>query len=111
MGVVWLGWNIVWIVQGMPAPSMLTATVGLPSPTTGGTRAVEALARGNIAESLWLHPLAVPIGLFWIGCFAALGWQAIRRRRPTLPSWVLKTWIAVFGVAWVIKLASDPATW
>ena len=67
MFVYYVGWNLYFLAQGRLAPSILTGATGIPSPTTGGTRSLQALLRGDWLESLRCHPLTVPL----------IGWYAL----------------------------------
>ena len=69
------------------APCPFHALTGLYCPGCGGTRALAALARGQVLQSLWLHPLAL-CGL--AGYLAFMGswtlWKLTGGRFPGL-SW------------------------
>ena len=109
--VVYLGWNAYWLVQARLPPSLLKGLTGLPCPTTGGTRSIQALCRGEVAESLRYNPMTLPlVGLF---CVSAIWPMALwmRGRRPSIPSWIGVGWVAVLGIAWLAKLLGDPQYW
>ena len=104
-------WNVWWLAQGRPAPSLFTGLTGLPCPTTGGTRSFLALCDGNLAGSLYYNPMTVPILLLLA---ATLGWLAmrhIRAKHVSLPTFFLHAWAAVLLIAWIIKFASPSDTW
>ncbi len=102
---VYVLWNVFWLAQGRIPPSLLTGLTGLPAPTTGGTRSMLALARGDVLGSLYYHPFAVPI----VGLLAITLVQVIRRGRAA--GWVGRGWIILLALAWIAKLLSPPATW
>ncbi|MEX1090689.1 MAG: DUF2752 domain-containing protein, partial [Phycisphaeraceae bacterium] len=64
--VCYAGWNAWWLAHGLVPPSLLAAATGLPSPTTGGTRAMMALGHGNWLASLRFNAMAVPISLLLV---------------------------------------------
>lgn len=64
--------------QSTPTLCLLARSTGLPCPTCGGTRAVMALGRADIAEALRLNPL-VTVALM-LGPFAAVLVASPRRR-------------------------------
>jgi len=104
-------WNVYWVSHGRLPPSMLVAISGLPAPTTGGWRAIEALVRGDWLESLRYNALALPLaGLFAVTLFQLL-YQAIGRRGLALGSYTVWAWSAVLALAWVVKLCGDPRYW
>ena len=67
---VWL----LFFLTGLPCP--LRWATGLPCPTCGVTRALLALARGDLRESLCCHPLALQLTL------SAVIALYLRRMRP-----------------------------
>lgn len=105
MVAFYLVWNVYHIARWRVPPSILTATTGFPSPTTGGTRSLQALMRGDLRGSLYYNPMTIPIlGLtaFTI-CLAVRGGHAGKRL-----SWV---WVGILLLAWVVKLLSPTSTW
>jgi hypothetical protein len=64
-------WNVYWLAQGQIPPSIFRSATGLPAPTTGGTRAVIALCRGEALESLRYNAMAIPILLLFT---LTIGW-------------------------------------
>lgn len=66
---VYIFYKEVWLIF-FPFPCVLNAFFGIYCPGCGGTRAVEALLRGQILRALWYHPLvpytAVIFGGFMI---------------------------------------------
>lgn len=57
------------------------ATTGLPCVTCGGTRALRALSRGELAEAFWLNPLVIAGAFGSLICL--LVWMAF-------PEWSLR---------------------
>ncbi|MEM9790142.1 MAG: DUF2752 domain-containing protein [Planctomycetota bacterium] len=103
-------WNAAWLSRGTLAPSALTWLTDVPSPTTGGTRAMLALWHGDAAASLALHPLALPILGLLVATLARLAWLVWRRQPVRLHARWVSMWGAVLGAAWVVQLA-NPAIW
>jgi Protein of unknown function (DUF2752) len=104
-------WNVYWLAHGSLPPSIFVAVTGFPAPTTGGTRAVVHLWRGDVRESLRYNAMAIPILLL---VAFTLGWllrQAATRRRLLLPWSFFWAWAALLAVAWVLKLTGDPLYW
>jgi hypothetical protein len=104
-------WNVYWLAQGQIPPSIFRSATGLPAPTTGGTRAVIALCRGEALESLRYNAMAIPILLLFTLTIGWLGRQAAARRRLLLPFGFFWAWLVVLAVAWVLKLTGDPMYW
>src|SRR6185369_16798492 len=100
----YLTWNGWWLAHGQLAPSMLRWFTGIPCPTTGGTRSVLALARGDWRGSLRWNAMAIPLILLFTVTIAQLLTAALRRSRLVLPPRYLHLWLGVLGVAWVLKL-------
>ncbi|MFL5342525.1 MAG: DUF2752 domain-containing protein [Gemmataceae bacterium] len=109
--VVYLSWNVYWFAHGRLAPSILKAATGIPAPTTGGMRAMEALAAGDWRTSLRANPFAVPIGGLFIASLAVLAVQLLRGRRPKLANGWLVAWLGLLAVAWIAKLLGDRQYW
>ena len=102
---IYLVWNVYWLAQGRIPASLLTGLTGLPAPTTGGTRSMLALARGDLLGSLYYNPFALPI----IGLTTVTLAQVIRRGRAA--GWVGRGWIVLLAIAWITKLLRPTATW
>jgi len=111
MLVVYGLWNLVWLAHFRVPPSLFLGLTGLPGPTTGGTRSLLCLLRGDWQDSLAYNAMTVPIlGLFFF-CVTCLALQLVRRQRLHLPNWVLWAWLGVLGMAWMVKLMGSPAYW
>src|SRR5437868_6006576 len=106
--VAYCTWNIYWLAQSCIPPSIFLAATGLPSPTTGGTRAIISLCNGHIVDSLRYNAMAVPVLVVFLGSVSWLTCQVLRQRRVCLPSSIFWVWMMVLGVAWVLKLTGDP---
>ena len=102
--VVYVAWNVAWLVQAKIPPSLFTAVTGLPCPTTGGTRSFMALCAGDWTAALRWNPMTLPI-LAMLGISLALLISSrLRRGRLRLPEWSFHAWCAVLATAWVVQL-------
>ncbi len=104
-------WNGYWLAQSKVPPSIFLAVTGLPAPTTGGTRAVVHLWRGEVRESMRYNAMAIPILLLLA---VTVGWlirQAATRRPILVPFGFFWAWLAVLAIAWVLKLTGDTNAW
>lgn len=109
--LLYLVWNIVFLSRGRIPPSILTGPTGIPSPTTGGTRAIRFLSQGDIEQSLQAHPLAVPIVLLYVGSLLALIVNFYRQRRIYLAKGWLIAWLILLGISWIAKLLGPTEFW
>jgi hypothetical protein len=107
MVLVYGVWQVVWLGQGRLPPALFLAITGLPAPTTGGTRSVLCLLRGDWRGSLHYNAMAIPITLLALGSAAWAVGQAFRRRRVRLPRGAGIAWVIVLGLAWSIKLVQE----
>jgi len=107
----YVGWNAWWLIQGRLAPSILLETVHLPAPTTGLTRSLVSLSRGEIGVSFLWNPFAVPIMGLLFASAGSLGVKFIRGKPLLLEGWLARGWLIVLAAAWVVKLATGPAWW
>jgi TctA family transporter len=107
----YVGWWGYWLARGQLPPAPIKAMLGLPAPSTGCTRSLMALARGDWRESLRWNPFAVPMLLMLVGSLAWVIVRALRRRRVVLPERLATAWLILLPVAWAVKLFGDPAYW
>ena len=103
--VVYCGWQAFWLCQGRIPPALFLALTGLPAPTTGGTRAMMQLLRGDWQVSVYHNAMAVPLTLLFLLSGGWLLVQGLRRRRWRLPQGFFVAWLVVLAVAWITKLA------
>jgi hypothetical protein len=108
---VYVGWNLFWLAQLHVPPSLFQALTRLPCPTTGCTRSILALLRGELGESLRYNALAVPICLLLAATTSQLLGQALVRKRLALSSWMIWAWSILLPLAWLLKLAGNPGYW
>lgn len=73
-----------------PVSCALKGLTGLPCPLCGGTRAAEALLRGDVALALHLNALAIPAVALCLAVAAVLLWEGVRGRAVT-------NWSALFS--------------
>ncbi len=101
---VYSAWQVYWLGNGQLPPALFLAITGLPAPTTGGTRSLLCLLRGDWIGALHHNVMAVPIALMTISCVAWVIIQALRGRRIWLSQRTGIAWVVVLGLAWSIKL-------
>lgn len=109
--VFYFAWNLFFLIQARIPPSILTGLTGLPSPTTGGTRSLLLLLRGEIYESLRANLFTIPICLCLASTLLLLGRQLVSCERLSIPGWLVGTWGIVLTIAWIAKLFGDRAYW
>ena len=103
--VVYVGWNLAHLAAGQLPGSLMTAIVGLPCPTSGGTRAISALLGGDVITSLRWNPLAVPITVLFVLSLVELVRSRLVWGRVRLgPRWV-RCWMWLLATAWLVQLA------
>jgi hypothetical protein len=64
---------------GLPVCVFKGAT-GLPCPLCGGTRATQALLRGDLSRALYLNVAAVPAVIAFVATAWVFAWEALRGR-------------------------------
>jgi hypothetical protein len=99
----------LWLRLGLPLPICLFHEwTGLPCPTCGSTRVVQALLAGNLLAALAWNPLVVLV----LAALALWAIASVARLLLGLPAWtvVLAPWerlglrliaVAVLAVGWV----------
>ena len=97
-------WQVYWLGMGQLPPALFLAVTGLPAPTTGGTRSLGCLLRGDWLGSLHHNAMTIPITLMSIGCAAWVLAQAYYRRQVRLPRGIGLAWAVLLTLAWSIKL-------
>jgi hypothetical protein len=78
-------------------------------PTCGFTRALVALARGDLSASVALHPMAIAIGSQMLAAWLASGWRLARGRAGLSGRWLAHAVAldAAAGLAvWIVRLAT-----
>jgi hypothetical protein len=85
---------------------------GLPCPLCGGTRATQALLRGDFSRALYLNVAALPAVIAFVATASVLAWEALRGRAtgdwntllPRLRS-LLPIMLASLSVYWLVHLS------
>jgi hypothetical protein len=104
-------WNAVWLSRGRIPPSILLGLTGLPCPTTGGVRSLQALSRGEVLLALHFNPLT-PVYLLLLGGTAwMLAGRMLRRRPLLLPSYMGWAWGISLGLGWIAKFVLGRRYW
>ncbi|HEY5769200.1 MAG TPA: DUF2752 domain-containing protein [Terrimicrobium sp.] len=97
---------------GLPR-CLLKGATGLPCPFCGGTRAAQALLRGDLSRSLYFNVAALPAVLAFVTAALVLGWEAMRGR--ALGDWdalmrrvrtLLPILAALLCAYWLVHLGS-----
>jgi Protein of unknown function (DUF2752) len=95
---------------GLPACVFKKAT-GLPCPLCGGTRATQALLRGDLSRALYLNVAALPAVIAFVAAAWVLAWEALHGRR--LGDWnaplrrlraMLPIMVALVCIYWLFHL-------
>jgi hypothetical protein len=104
-------WNVCWLAVGKIPPSALRFFLGIPCPTTGGTRSLLALFRGDFHASLVWNPFTVPILILLALSGYKLIAAALHKKELLLPSWLGTAWVSVLLTAWLAKFLLGRAWW
>jgi hypothetical protein len=95
---------------GLPVCVFKGAT-GLPCPLCGGTRATQALLRGDLSRALYLNVAALPAVIAFVATAWVLAWEALRGR--TFGDWnallrklrsLLPIMVALLCIYWLLHL-------
>jgi len=102
---IYLLWNVWWLAHARVPPSMLTWASGIPSPTTGGTRAFRALMRGDFVVSLQYNPMTLPILGIIAFSLASIVRRRFQRKSIVFPPALSWSWGVILLLAWAIQLS------
>lgn len=107
----YIAWDLFFLVQGKVPRSVFKVVTGLPCPTSGGWRSLQALVRGNWGESWRFNPFTT----VFLALLLASGICIVRciRRRSVvlLPPWLSTGWFAALALAWGAKFLLGPVYW
>ena len=109
--IAYCAWWIFWLVRGQFPPAPLHALTGLPAPSSGCIRALQALLHGDIIASFLWNPFAVPITLLLAINFLWLMMLLIRRRPLRLPTTIFSIWAIMLVAAWIAKFVLGSQYW
>ena len=107
----YLAWNAFWLASGEVPDSILKAFTGIPCPTTGGTRSLVALMRGEWQQSLLWNPLTLAYVALMAGSLGLLGHQLLKGKRLALPPAFALLWAGFLAAGWILKLVVGPEYW
>ena len=107
----YLAWNVAWMASGRIPPSALRALFGIPCPTTGCTRSLQALLRGDLHASLLWNSFTVPLIVLLAVSLQILLAAAQRKKELVLPKWLGIAWWSVLLMAWLSKFLVGRAYW
>lgn len=87
-------------------PCVLSEVLHIYCPGCGGTRAVEALLRGHILESLWYHPIVLYTVVIFGGFMLTQGMERLGSRH--IRGWRFHEWhlygaLVVLGCNFLLK--------
>jgi hypothetical protein len=112
-----------WLAIGwLPRPEGSAYTIcalrrvaGIPCPGCGMTRALGALARGDLTSAVAAHPLAIPLVLELAALWLLAGWLLWRGRPLAVPAGPLQAALIWHGVAflavWLGRAATGTLPW
>ena len=98
-------------LPGLPTCAFKSAT-GLPCPFCGGTRAAQALLRGEFSRALYLNVAALPAVVAFVAAALVLGWEAFFGR--SLGDWnalpgklrsLLPVMVVLICAYWLVHVA------
>jgi Protein of unknown function (DUF2752) len=96
---------------GLPA-CVFKGVTGLPCPLCGGTRATQALLRGDFARAFYLNAAALPAVVAIVATALVLAWEAFRGRAANWNMLIgrlrslLPMIVALLCVYWLVHLVS-----
>jgi|TARA_B100001971_G_scaffold207307_1_gene227315 hypothetical protein len=101
---VYIIWNITYLSLGQLPPSILLSATGVPAPTTGLTRGLMAIGKGNITESLKLNPFSIPLIFLFVFSIFTIAYKLLKQQKLELPKILFSSWLVVLIAAWIFKL-------
>ena len=109
--VGYCAWNVFWLGRGQLPPSIWKYCTGLPCPTTGMTRSLGALAKGDWTNFFAYNPFTILfIALFLLSMLLLLiRWK--RDRRLELPRYLAGMWFLALTGAWIAKFLLGSHYW
>ncbi len=84
---------------------------GVPAPTTGMTRSVLALCRGDVWAHLAWNPFSLPTLVLTTVSLTYFARFLLCDRGTVLPRSLAAAWVVILAEAWLWKLVSGPAWW
>jgi hypothetical protein len=109
-----VGWSPLPFSRGYTFCAFRRVT-GIPCPGCGMTRAMAALARGQLVAALHLHPFAPLVLAQAAALWVKVGESLLRRRPFTLPPRLLERLVlwqgAAFVALWLGRLATGTLPW
>ena len=104
-------WWALWLIRGLLPPAPILYLTGIPAPTTGFTRSLVFLWRGDWRTSLHCNCFGIPIAILFAASIAILAARLVRRQKLLLPQAFLYMWVGILSIAWVAKLLAGRAYW
>ena len=107
----YLGWNVRWLAVGKIPPSVLSFFLGIPCPTTGGTRSLLSLVHGDFYGSFLWNPFSIPILILLLLSGQKLIVATLCKKELLLPDWLVTAWGSVLITAWLAKFLLGRNYW
>ncbi|MEI8376290.1 MAG: DUF2752 domain-containing protein [Planctomycetota bacterium] len=107
----YISWNAYWLAHGRLAPSIWAYVTGLPCPSSGMTRSVEALVDGRFADFILYNTFTIPVVLLlmYSACQLFGSWK--KKRDIALPSFLGWLWLVTILGAWLSKFLVGRQYW
>ena len=109
--VFYCAWNIFWVSHKKLPPGILIYYTGFPGPTTGCTRAVAALMRGDWRQGILWNPLALIFIALLLLSGAVLFVNWFKKQRIVLPNWLGIAWLVALAAGWGAKFVIGRNYW
>ena len=107
----YVAWNAAWLLLGHVPPSIFAYFTGLPCPSTGMTRSIASLWRGDVRNFLLFNPFTPAyLSLISISAFILLK-RALQRKHIALPNSVAWAWLITLALGWVTKFGLGSQYW
>jgi len=102
----WQLWNLA---KGKIPPSLFKTITGLPCPSTGCIRSINAYLSGNFLEGFLWNPMSLVFLVLLAWSLATIGYRVFKREPICLDGRLSAAWIFALGLAWILKfmLGSD----
>ncbi len=108
---LYIAWNVCWLLGGRVPPSIFSYATGLPCPTSGMVRGLQALFRGEWQVFFLFNPFS-PVYLSLLGISAAMILRQLARKKEiTLPNFMSWAWLLSLALGWITKFAIGANYW
>ena len=104
-------WNAAWLFHGQIPPSIFSYCTGLPCPTTGMTRSIICLCRGNALNFFLFNPFTLVYLALTGGSFLLMLNRCIQRKDIAIPGFIAWAWMVALEMGWFTKIAIGNRYW